>query len=332
MNKFTAKPIVALELIGESTKYHLEIGTAIESMTIARPYKDEVISGTIVAIGLAARPGSASGRIFDGIATAQYGTDDIAGIMNASDYFVGDKIALADENGKIIVVNVDRIKGIDGAITYPNGDVISVVDSAEALTAAVVIGGDVLIVEDVDAPTAIKVVVDTKLNLNGKNITISEDTEGEGVFKITDGTLTIEGDGVINGVGKNSWNMALWATENGKVVINGGTFTNEGATADNDPSHFDLIYASGNAQIEINGGIFKGQTPAWLLNIKDKDRATAKIVVKGGTFYGFNPSNNAAEGPNTNFVAEGYKVVEETTGVFVVMPADEAETVAPAAQ
>ena len=55
------------------------------------------------------------------------------------------------------------------------------------------------------------------------------------------------------------------------------------------------------------------------MNIKAKDRATANIVVKGGKFHGFNPMECNTEGPNTNFVAPGYKVVEED-GVFVVMP------------
>ena len=39
---------------------------------------------------------------------------------------------------------------------------------------------------------------------------------------------------------------------------------------------------------------------------------TADIIVKGGTFVNFDPSDNAAEGAGTNFVAKGYKVVSET--------------------
>lgn len=192
------------------------------------------------------------------------------------------------------------------------------VETLEALIEAIATGGDVSIGADIDAPTGLAIAADTVIT-NNNVITIAEDTEGNGVFTVTNGTLTLNGKGTINGVGKNDWNMAVWAKENGKVVINDGYFTNEGATANVDPAHFDLIYASGNAQIEINGGEFKCQTPAWTLNIKDKDRATASIVVKGGKFHGFNPSNCASEGPNTNFVAPGYKVVEEN-GVFTVMP------------
>ena len=41
---------------------------------------------------------------------------------------------------------------------------------------------------------------------------------------------------------------------------------------------------------------------------------TAKIIVKGGTYVNFDPSNNGAEGSGTNFVADGYKVVSEPHG------------------
>ena len=195
---------------------------------------------------------------------------------------------------------------------------VAAVASVEELANAIAAGGNVSIVENIDAPTAFEVKVDTVITNNGV-ITVSEDTDGSGVFMVTEGTLTLDGNGTINGLGKNDYNMAIWAKDNGKVVINNGYFTNVGAATENDPSHFDLVYASGNAQIEINGGEFKCETPKWTLNIKDKDRATAAIVVKGGKFHGFNPAACDVEGPNTNFVAPGYKVVEED-GVFVVMP------------
>jgi hypothetical protein len=120
------------------------------------------------------------------------------------------------------------------------------VSTAEALTEALTAGGFVSVEADIDAPTAIVVKTDTALNLNGKEITVKEDTIGDGVFTVINGTLTIDGEGVINGVGKNDWNIVIWAVNDGKVVINNGTFTNIGATANVDSEHFDLIYASGN--------------------------------------------------------------------------------------
>ena len=201
---------------------------------------------------------------------------------------------------------------------YMHLNPVVAVASVEELANAITAGGNVSIAESIDAPTAFEVKVDTVITNNGV-ITVSEDTVGDGVFMVTDGTLTLDGNGTINGLGKNDYSMAVWAKDNGKVVINDGYFTNVGASSVEDGAHFDLIYASGNAQIEINGGEFKCETPKWTLNIKDKDRATANIVVKGGKFHSFNPMECDTEGPNTNFVAPGYKVVEED-GVFVVMP------------
>ena len=204
-----------------------------------------------------------------------------------------------------------------GALTQIDVEALSV-ETLEELVEAITAGGNVSVSNAIDAPTAIVITADTVIT-NNAEITIKEDTVGDGVFKATEGTLTLNGSGVINGLGNNPYSMAIWATENGKVVINDGYFTNVGAHSENDGEHFDLIYASGNGQVEINGGEFVCETPRWTLNIKDKDRETASIVVKGGRFHGFDPSNCDVEGEGTNFVAPGYKVVEED-GVFVVMP------------
>lgn len=223
---------------------------------------------------------------------------------------LGSVIFDTDENKMYMMLE----PGILTEITTKNVSI----ETLEALIEAIAAGGKIEIAASIDAPTGFAITVDTTIVNNGE-ITIKEDTVGDGVFTVTNGTLTLNGKGTINGLGKNDWSMAVWAKENGKVIINDGYFTNVGAKSTNDSEHFDLIYASGNAQIEINGGEFKCETPKWTLNIKDKDRATASIIVKGGKFHGFNPADCEVEGPNTNFVAPGYKVVEED-GIFIVMP------------
>ena len=223
---------------------------------------------------------------------------------------LGSMIFDTEENKMYILLEPNTLTEIDAA-AIP-------VETLEALTEAIAAGGNIAIEAKIDAPTGFAIAADTTIVNNGE-ITIKEDTEGNGVFTVTNGTLTLDGKGTIDGLGKNDWSIAVWAKENGKVIINNGYFTNVGAKSVEDSEHFDLIYASGNAQVEINGGEFKCETPKWTLNIKDKDRATASIVVKGGKFHGFNPSDCTSEGPNTNFVAPGYKVVEEN-GVFTVMP------------
>ena len=100
--------------------------------------------------------------------------------------------------------------------------------------------------------------------------------------------------------------MAVQADGSSKVVINGGDFRQVGVPAD-DPV-CDLIYALGNATIEINGGTFKAVTPANTLNCKDG--SNAKITVKGGSFYKYDPSNPTL-GDNEVVVAAGYHVVQD---------------------
>ena len=189
------------------------------------------------------------------------------------------------------------------------------VETLEALTEAIAAGGNIVVSEDIDAPTGFAITKDTTV-VNNKTLSISEDLEGNGVFMVTEGTLTLDGKGTVNGLDKSGWSMAVWATDNGKVVIKDGYFTNLGAHSEEDSEHYDLIYASKNGQVEILGGEFECETPQWTLNIKNESRETAKIVVKGGKFHGFNP----AEAEEGNFVAEGYKVVEENN-IFTVIPA-----------
>lgn len=219
---------------------------------------------------------------------------------------LGSMIFDTEENKMYIVLEPNTLTEID-ATALP-------VETLEALTEAIAAGGNIAIEANIDAPTGFVITADTTVINNGE-LSISEDTVGDGVFKVTNGTLTLDGKGVINGLDKSGWSMAIWATENGKVVIKDGYFTNVGAYSPEDSEHYDLIYASGNGQIEILGGEFKCETPKWVLNIKNADRETASIVVKGGKFHDFNPME-AEEG---NLVAPGYKVVEED-GVFIVMP------------
>lgn len=178
-------------------------------------------------------------------------------------------------------------------------------------------GNNVVVSDNIVYETAVEINDNVNLYLNGKTISIPNDTEGNGVYRVTEGGhLVINGNGTVNGVGNNDYNIAIWA-DGGNVTINGGTFTNVGATASVDPAHFDLIYVKNNSVVEINGGYFDCQTPKWTLNLNDKN--PGKIIVKGGTFVNFDPSAAETEpGGLTNFVAEGYKVIQEGSLYSVV--------------
>ena len=106
----------------------------------------------------------------------------------------------------------------------------------------------------------------------------------------------------------NGGAMAVEAGGTSRVIINGGDFRQVGVPKD-DPI-CDLIYATDKATIEINGGTFKAVTPDNTLNVKDTDRGKAKIIVNGGRFYKYDPSNPAM-GPNEVFLGAGCKVTQD---------------------
>ena len=109
--------------------------------------------------------------------------------------------------------------------------------------------------------------------------------------------------------------VAVWADKTGKAIINSGDFRQVGVPADHS-DHFDLIYADNDATIEINGGTFQCVTPQWTLNCKDG--SNAKITVKGGSFYQFDPSN-ANVGAGEIIVPTGYHVEQNGDWYNVVV-------------
>lgn len=113
---------------------------------------------------------------------------------------------------------------------------------------------------------------------------------GEGVYNGGPYVAHVDGEGIV-------------------VTVNGGTYHGGGT-----------VFNVEKGTLIVNGGFFQ-VTPdvdtndyRYTLNCIDAnyENGTANIIVKGGTFVNFDPSNNAAEGAGTNFVADGYKVVSET--------------------
>lgn len=158
-------------------------------------------------------------------------------------------------------------------------------------------------------------------NLNGKTLEVTGTPKSGVYLNRYYSNLEVNGEGTIHAEGAYGlWNNATA----GKIVINGG----------NIEAQTHAVYAE-NGVIEINGGTFKltnadtaerdtNGNLRFLINCLDKNykAGTAKIIVKGGKFYEFDPANNVAEGANTNFVAEGYHSVmseEEGKRVYIVV-------------
>ncbi|CAH0536958.1 hypothetical protein [Oscillospiraceae bacterium] len=180
-------------------------------------------------------------------------------------------------------------------------------------------GQTVTLIADVNTPERTYVVSkNLTIDLNGKTVTGSG---YDGVFQIdgADAKVLIKNGNVVaveqsGSAGKYA--MAVWAcAENCELTLEGLTVTQD--IAHTDDKQMDMIYTS-KGTIIINSGSFTSGTPAWTLNCKDaafKD-GSAKIIVNGGTFTGFDPCNNAAEGKGTSFVAEGVGVDYDENGSF----------------
>ena len=237
---------------------------------------------------------------------------------------------VALEQGKaynfVATITPDNI--IDGGLQPIVFEVVEVVDwvyvtedegqIAEAeLRAAVQLGGNVELTNNVVLTAPLNVTKDLVLNLNGFTLTNALENAATDVIVVAEGaTLTVEGEGVIEAVSGNDGYAII---SEGTVVINGGEIK---AGVDANGAANAVVYARGNGQVYVNGGYFPNDNASkYVLNKKDADRATTTIEVRGGKFVGFDPANNAAENAGTNFVVEGYYSTEVAANVFVVSDA-----------
>jgi len=202
----------------------------------------------------------------------------------------------------------------DANATYP---VANVTELKEALTN----GGVVAVTKDIQTnniedTAAARIVISQPTTLNLEKKIITPNNMGNNNTNFC--ALIVDADTTIN------------AGENGGIDtgVNGGYGINvrNGATLTINGGYY---YGGGTAvQVQkgtliINGGTFACEpysNPTYgynfLINCLDSayKNGTAKVIINGGTFINFDPSNCTAEGAHTNFVADGYKVVSEAHG------------------
>lgn len=157
-----------------------------------------------------------------------------------------------------------------------------------------------------------------KLTLDGEGTVVgpSNCTDGNGsqAILVQGGTVNIKGNLTIEGGSGSVANHAVTIT-NGTANIYGGYFH---AGLDKNGESSDVIYLRpqsklNNAKCNIYGGVFETDGDAgYLVNIQAKGKAWSTVAIYGGTFVGFNPAENSADGTPTNYVAEGYRAVETT--------------------
>ena len=208
----------------------------------------------------------------------------------------------------------DSLEVVDMSNVWGSSNEDNIVSEPDFSNDEIILGSDYSPAETIVLESGSKTI-----SLNGKSMnapTFVDDSDNStnsiGLW-VKGGDITIEGEGEI--VAQDAmYSMAVWAN-GGTVTINGGTFRNGGDSCD-------LIYASNGGKVYIYGGEFIANGPASgtepgtknpyvALNVKDKDRDKSEIKVYGGRFFKFNPADNVSEGECTNFVAEGYKSVQD---------------------
>ncbi len=208
-----------------------------------------------------------------------------------------------------------------------------------ALYTASQIGGAVTLSDNVDFDRTIAVQPGKTMsvNLNGKTVKNTTDLwenpsvpNSWSLFSVrgTDSKLTLSGDGEV--IAKANDCYAVDVQDGGHLVIEDGHFN----------GNIHAVYVE-EGTAEIKGGTFEVQqkypdadkADEFVLNCLDENykNGTAKIIVTGGTFIGFNPGDCKAEGNGTNFVAPGYASIPNGTAadgrtIWKVVPAVEATT------
>ncbi len=232
------------------------------------------------------------GKELDGIAITVYATQDtVESDSNGNTY---------DENATYPVKTVEGLKTalVSGGVVEIADNITVADESADAINRigadATVNFGDNRVVLDLPAATSATAnwigvrVAGGKVVFNANNGGVQTAANGE-LYAVAVGTTTTTANLTINGGTYIGGTTAVQVTK-GTLTINGGFFR---------------AYIEGEDEYNAN--------PAYLINCIDanyKD-GSAKVIITGGTFVNFDPSNNAAEGAGTNFVADGYKVVSE---------------------
>ena len=206
--------------------------------------------------------------------------------------------SVADENNYVVSEGIKNEKALIAAIA-----------GADANT-TITLANNIVLTEQLTITKSLT------LNLNGKTISNTTDiwNDNEGIK--TWSLISVQGENIevtLTGEGtlqaKNGDCFAIDIRNGATVTLEDGTYV----------GNISAVYAH-EGTANINGGIYKIQQLSehndhrYVVNCLDENytETKASIVVKGGQFYSFNPSDNLAEGTETNFVAEGYTISEKT--------------------
>lgn len=216
--------------------------------------------------------------------------------------------------------------------TVENNTVVASVSAAETLAAAIANGGNIVLEEDVTIsltenaagfgyPIAFvansgKPVV---LDLNGHTIKVKSDKGDSVLLHALNTDVTIKNGHLVVDGGKDS--NLIWAKGTSTVTIEDGTFESPNADAV-------MIYVSDDngekATVNINGGTFTSNGATAQNHINIRNHGMGKVVITGGTFN-FNPDwsvytdVHARDDAAHITIADGYHSVDNGNGTWSVV-------------
>lgn len=257
---------------------------------------DDSLGGNFVADGYASVTASASPLTYKVVKATK--AEDAASIdarLNKEETVVVDQSFELNHDTKVSAYKSATLKLEGGVITTDNFPGKNITDAVSVANKAI-------------------------LNIDGNgtiNGPVKSDKSTSALAVRGKAKLNIYGNLVIDGGSGSKGNNAIKLVE-GTANIYGGYF-HSGNDAKGNASEVIYLecgaYTTYKSTLNIYGGVFECDGDAsHLINCYDAAYrvGNAKVNICGGTFVGFNPADNTAEGEHTNFVAPGYKSVETT--------------------
>ena len=140
---------------------------------------------------------------------------------------------------------------------------------------------------------------------------------GATVLHVKNAKVTLNGKtgGIDGGAGGD--NIAVRADTGAEVIINGGVYT---VGADANGLGNSTVYVTDNGKVTINGGTFSSKAAYngkyYVLNVQNSAKGT--FEVKGGTFKDFDPLSGD-DNLGGNFAPEGYGANRDENGNFTIV-------------
>ena len=198
------------------------------------------------------------------------------------------------------VANADGTYSVGAPVAQIGGTVFT---SLQAAIDAAQAGDTVQLIADavVDATVVVQDKGAITLDLNGKTISNTKEIWNDDIYNWSlvsvrgNSDLTITGNGAIDALANDSYAIDLQDAAS-KCTIENGAFT----------GNISAVYVF-DGSLTINGGTFdikqlSGQGDhRFTINCYDSSykNGTAQVSINGGTFNGFDPANNLAEGTGT---------------------------------